>query len=210
MNSRLLMGSPSCEDQTLPHGPKAVLCITAFWPTQLPFRVKTRTAVFRPNVSFPRLRTFSCSHPGGRLSCIGRLGNHLGRFHNPRQPDREGRAAAGLALDRDVAAHPLSEASADGEPKPRAAVFASRGCIGLGEFVEQPAYLLRRHADTSVADRDGHPVAGTFLPLSCVDGDGAVVGELVGVAHEVQQRLPQSHLDRGVTMEHNLIGVLYH
>ena len=82
--------------------------------------------------------------------------------------------------------------------------------------MEQPAYLLRRHADTSVADRDGHPVAGTFLPLSCVDGDGAVVGELVGVAHEVQQRLPQSHLvgmqrlDRGVTMEHNLIGVLYH
>jgi len=35
------------------------------------------------------------------------------------------------------------------------------------------------------------------LPHSCpwcVDGDGAVLGELVGVAQEVQKRLPQPHL----------------
>jgi hypothetical protein len=37
--------------------------------------------------------------------------------HNPRQPDREGRAAAGLALDRDVTAHHLTEAPTDGEAK---------------------------------------------------------------------------------------------
>ena len=45
-------------------------------------------------------------------------------FHNPRQPDREGRPAAGLALDRDVAAHHLTEAFADREAKAGAAVFA--------------------------------------------------------------------------------------
>jgi putative ABC transport system substrate-binding protein len=54
---------------------------------------------------------------------------------------------------------------ADREPEARAAVFASRGCIGLGEFLEQFAHLLRRHADTSVGDRDGDRVAATFLPL---------------------------------------------
>jgi hypothetical protein len=136
------------------------------------------------------------SPPSGRLECIGRLGDRpfLGNFHNSRQPDREGRATTGFALDRDVAAHHLAKASADHEAKASSAVFASRGCIGLGEFLEQFAHLLRRHADASVADRDGDPVAATFLPLSCVDGDGAVVGELVGVAHEVQQRLPQPHL----------------
>ena len=45
------------------------------------------------------------------------------------------------------------------------------------------------------------------------DGDGALFGELVGVAHEVQQRLPKPHLvgmhhpDRGVAMDRHLFRV---
>src|SRR5262249_16139504 len=39
MNSRRLMCCPQYEDHTLPHRGKAVLRITAFWPTQLPLRV---------------------------------------------------------------------------------------------------------------------------------------------------------------------------
>jgi hypothetical protein len=149
---------------------------------------------------------------GGLRARLGH--NRPADLHDPRKPDSERRTLAGHALDRDVAPHHLAEAFADREPEARAAVFASRGCIGLGEFLEQFAHLLRRHADTSVAHRDGDPVVATFLPLSCVDGDGAVVGELVGVAHEVQQRLPQSHLvgmqrpDLSVTLNRELIGVL--
>jgi hypothetical protein len=92
--------------------------------------------------------------PSGRLGCIGRLGDRpfLGGLNNPRQADREGRATTGCALDRDVAAHHLAEAFADHEPEARAAVFASRGRIGLGEFLEKFAHLLRRHADAGVAD----------------------------------------------------------
>jgi hypothetical protein len=41
-------------------------------------------------------------------------------------------------------------------------------------------------------DRD--LVAVVLLLLPRVDGDGAVVGELVGVARQIQQRLPQAHL----------------
>ena len=57
----------------------------------------------------------------------GRTGNHrFFGFNNSRQPDGEGRAATGLTLYRDVAAHHLTEALADHEPEPRTAVFARR------------------------------------------------------------------------------------
>jgi hypothetical protein len=39
-------------------------------------------------------------------------------IHNSRQPDREGRAAARLALDRHITAHHLAEAFTDREPRP--------------------------------------------------------------------------------------------
>src|SRR6516164_11797507 len=68
-----------------------------------------------------------------RLSCMSRSSHRS--VHDPRKPDREGRAAAGLALDRDVAAHHLAEALADREPKAGAAVFARRRCVGLGELL---------------------------------------------------------------------------
>jgi len=45
-------------------------------------------------------------------------------FHNPWQSDREGRPAAWLALDRDVATHHLTKAPANGEAKASSAVLA--------------------------------------------------------------------------------------
>jgi hypothetical protein len=44
--------------------------------------------------------------------CMSRIGRHrfLRRVHNSRQPDREDRSATGLARDRDVASHHLTEA----------------------------------------------------------------------------------------------------
>jgi Protein of unknown function (DUF3768) len=78
-------------------------------------------------------------------------------FHNPWQSDREGRPAAWLALDRDVAAHHLAEAFTDRESKARATVFARRGGGSLGKLLEQLAHLLRRHADGAF-DADGQRV----------------------------------------------------
>jgi hypothetical protein len=49
-----------------------------------------------------------------------------GGFHNSRQPDREGRTTTGFALDGDVTAHHLTEASAYNEAEARPSVFASR------------------------------------------------------------------------------------
>ena len=55
----------------------------------------------------------------------GGTGSHRS-LNNSRQPDCKGRAAAGLALDRDVAAHHLAEAFTDREAESGAAVLARR------------------------------------------------------------------------------------
>jgi hypothetical protein len=58
------------------------------------------------------------------------------------------------------------------------------------------------------------PIVVPVAPLPRVDGDGAVIGKLVGVAQEVEQRLTQPHLvgmqrfDCRITMDCNLICVL--
>jgi DNA-binding transcriptional LysR family regulator len=147
---------------------------------------------------------------------MGGLGTHqlLWSFYNPRQPDREGRATAGLALDRNVAAHHLTEAPTDGEAKASAAVFARGGRGRLRKLLEQLTHLLHRHSDAGIGNRENDPVAAVLLLLVSGNREGALFGELVAVAHEVQQRLAQPHLvgvnhpDRSVAINCELVAVL--
>src|SRR3984893_9280335 len=148
-------------------------------------RPHLRTAANRPFVPKGRRRPSSNQRP---------LCDALLCFHNPWQSDREGRPAAWLALDRDVAAHHLAEAFTDRESKARATVFARRGGGSLGKLLEQLAHLLRRHADAGVGHRDRDPVAAVLLSLVSGDGDSAFLGELVGVARQVEQGLPEAGL----------------
>jgi len=108
---------------------------------------------------------------------MGRISsNHfLRNVHNSRQPDREGRSTTRLARDGNVAPHHLAKALADSQAKARAAVFPRRRCVGLRELLEQLVYLLRRHADARIGDRDGNPVAAVFLSLPRIDRDGAAL-----------------------------------
>src|SRR6202048_3219055 len=131
-----------------------------------------------------------------RLSCVGRMANHrfLRSVHNPRQPDREGRAAAGLALDRDVPAHHLTEAPTDGEPKTRATVSARCGRGSLGKLLEQLAHLLWRHADSGIGHGERDPIAVVLLSLVSGDSDSALLGEFISVARQVEQRLTEADL----------------
>jgi hypothetical protein len=82
----------------------------------------------------------------------------LHNLHNPRHPDRKGRAAAEFTLDHDVPAHHLAEALTDREAKTRTAVFARGGRGSLRELLEQLAHLLWRHANAGIADSDGDPI----------------------------------------------------
>src|SRR5260370_11699524 len=110
-----------------------------------------------------------------------------------RQADREGRPAARRAFDRNVSAHHPTEAAADSEPEAGAAVLARRRCICLNKVLEQPGYLLRSHADSSVGHADHGPVSTVFECAAASDRDRAVVGELRSIAGEVEESLTQPH-----------------
>src|SRR5262245_52316010 len=113
-------------------------------------------------------------------SCRSWTGNDrfLGRFHNARQADREGRSAAGLARDRDVAPHHLTEAPTDRETEAGAAELARCGGGGLRKLLKQLAHLLRRHADPSVRNGDRDPLTAVVALWLRGDGHGAFLGEL--------------------------------
>ena len=80
-----------------------------------------------------------------------------------RQGDGEAdrRSLAGVDDGRYLAAHLLDQPLRDGEPEPGAAVLAVDRGVGLGEFVEQIADLVRRNADAGVAHGpfDGRAIA---------------------------------------------------
>src|SRR5262245_2735249 len=118
-------------------------------------------------------------HPTGRLvgplsaisgpSAPQQTACLLGGFpnlHNPRHSDCKGRTTTGLALDRDVAAHHLTEAPADHETKASTTVFSSGRRIGLGKFLEQLARLLCGHADAGISHSDGNRLAAIFVFLA--------------------------------------------
>jgi len=70
-------------------------------------------------------------------------------------------------------------------------VLSGRG-IGLAELLEQLGLLRRSHANASV--RDGKlDEAAAIAHLACRKLDLARLGELAGIAEEVEQDLPQPH-----------------
>jgi hypothetical protein len=55
----------------------------------------------------------------------------------------------------------------------------------LHEVLKELSDLVRREADAGIGDRDGDPVATVFGGALGIDGHGAALGELVGVARKV-------------------------
>src|SRR5215831_16011295 len=109
-----------------------------------------------------------------------------------RQAHREDRPLARLARHGHVAAHHARELAGDGKAEPGAAELL-RGCgVGLAELLEQLSLLLRSHANASVSDRELDPVATVGDPAR-PQPDLAFLGELAGIAQQVEQYLPQSH-----------------
>src|SRR5260221_2344390 len=126
----------------------------------------------------------------GGETITGRLGL-LGACDDTRQADREGRPTARRAFDANVSTHHPTKAAADGEPQPGAAVLAGRRCVSLNKVLEQPRYLLRCHADSSIGYTKHGPVSAVFRRATAGDPDRAVVSELGGIAGEIDERLTQ-------------------
>src|SRR5262249_17198884 len=110
----------------------------------------------------------------------------------PRQSHRKYRAFARLARHRHIATHHARELACDGEPEPSAAELR-RGCGGgLAELLEQLCLLLMSHANAGVSDRELDPVATVGDPAR-PQPDLAFLGELAGIAEEIEEYLPQPH-----------------
>jgi hypothetical protein len=68
---------------------------------------------------------------------------------------------------------------------------ALRGCpVGLAELLEQLCLLLRCHADPGVSHSKLDPVASVGNPAR-PERDLALLGELEGIAQQIEQNLPQ-------------------
>ena len=140
--------------------------------------------------------------------------------------DREiqGEAHAGAlaepALQGDLAAHRLHQALADRQPQAGAAVVAVGGVLDLEEGLEHLGGLVGRDADAGVADREAEP--GLALGGGRggdADGDRALVGELDGVADDVEEELvelapvadhPPRHRGRHVADEGDTLALGLH
>jgi hypothetical protein len=91
---------------------------------------------------------------GVGLSCISRLSDRrfLGNFHNSWQSDREGRATARLALDRDVTAHHLRLAGfLVTQSYPNARVAAGPGLPVDTMTIEELADVVARLEEAGIA-----------------------------------------------------------
>src|SRR5438128_1539121 len=90
------------------------------------------------------------------------------------------------AFRADSTAQPAHPLAADGQAQPGPPELARRRGVRLRERPEQLAHLLRRHADARVADPEEHPVAPPDRLAAGGQRDGAVLGELAGVAQQVE------------------------
>ena len=97
-----------------------------------------------------------------------------------------------MVLRPDFAAHQFDQLAADrqAQAQARAAMLPRDAGIALGEALEQPAAVRLRQARTAIDHLNAQALAGRAC-LHQTDPDGAPVRELYGVAHQVQQDLPQ-------------------
>ena len=109
------------------------------------------------------------------------------------QSKPEPAALSRFALDTDDAAHLLHQPLADRQPQPGAAVFARGGAVGLMKRLEQAGDFIRRHADAAVLHFDQqHTGRGVLFLQANAHRHRAFLGELDGIADEIEQHLAQA------------------
>src|SRR5262249_29724635 len=97
----------------------------------------------------------------------------------------ERRAFARRRLHPDAAAVHLHDLLGDGEAETRATLGLGKRAVDLVELLEDPSLLVKGYAGPGVRHRDGEMA----VPRARGDADLAGVGELDGVANEIEQHL---------------------
>src|SRR5262245_49180504 len=90
----------------------------------------------------------------------------------------------------DAAAVHLHDLLGDGEAEARAALGLGKGAVNLVELIEDPTLLVERYAGPGVCYGDGEMA----VPRARCNAHLAGVGELDGVANEIEQHLCEALL----------------
>src|SRR5262249_32686496 len=107
------------------------------------------------------------------------------------EPERA--AAARFAPDPDLTTHDAHQTAADREPQPGPSVAAGCGSVGLREWLEKALLHVRRDSDPRVRHLEPQCYGLTVLAGELdSDQDFSPLGELDGIADQVEQHLTQS------------------
>ena len=107
-----------------------------------------------------------------------------------RQDYSETSSHAGLTVHADRSTHQLAIVLADRQAQPGAAVISGCGNVGLYESLEDAVLLRLRHADAGIMHLKKYQLVVSNQGRS-PQRNGALVGELAGVAEEVYKDCPE-------------------
>src|SRR5262249_11258007 len=122
-----------------------------------------------------------------------------------RQTPPENPAFSWLARHPPLPAPPSRQLAGDGKAEPGPAEALSGRGISLAELLEQLSLLLRSQANARIGDRELDPATSVGDPAR-MHPDLAFLGELAGIAQQVEQNLPQPHGVHGQCAE-VLLGI---
>ena len=152
---------------------------------------------------------------GGTLLVTGRSGRRGADLAGKGQLEPEGAALVRDALRAQTATHEVNQAFTDRQPQAGAAEAAGDAIIGLREGDEEAVQGLGLDADARVRDLEPQAdiVAGLVQDADA-QADPTLVGELDGVAHQIDQNLFQTQAvadqivpeDRGLQPPCQLLG----
>ena len=108
-----------------------------------------------------------------------------------------------FAFDPDAALHHLDQLLRNRQPEPRTAKAPRGRAVDLAKRVENLRLFLRRDANPRIAHRymQANRITQFFFQHH-IDYDLAALGELEGVAHQVDHHLPQSTRIPNETIRH--------
>ena len=110
------------------------------------------------------------------------------RLGATRQRQGETTADPGAARRLQAAAHQLAQLAGNGHPQAGTAEAPTHGGVGLGEWIEDARQPVSGNADTGIFHADQQQ----SVLLDQLQLDPALLGELDGVAEQVEQYLPQA------------------
>src|SRR6185295_697082 len=111
-------------------------------------------------------------------------------FGTNRQPDLEGRSLSHVRFDPDLPTVQLHDALGNGEPEAGTAFRLGIRAVNLMKLLKDAFLLLHSDPRSRVGDTDGKAA----IASRCADPHFTRVGELDGVADEVEQDLGQALL----------------